>query len=69
MRWKAAVLADRAPGRAPCAVVATTGTTTASGVDPNEAIAAVAQRRGLWLHVDSAMAGSNLVPLTLNSCQ
>ena len=58
---EAAILADRAAGLAPCAAVATTGTTTTTALDPVAAIAAVAQRHGLWLHVDSAMAGSAMI--------
>lgn len=48
-------------GRKPCAVVATTGTTTSTALDPLEAIAAVAKAHGLWLHVDAAMAGSAMI--------
>jgi len=58
---EAAISADRAAGRTPCAVVATTGTTTTTALDPIEAIGAVARRHGLWLHVDSAMAGSAMI--------
>ncbi len=57
----AAIRADLAAGRLPCAVVATTGTTTTTALDPIAAIAAVAKRHGLWLHVDSAMAGSAMI--------
>jgi aromatic-L-amino-acid decarboxylase len=52
---------DRAAGRTPCAVVATTGTTTSTALDPLEAIATVAQAHGLWFHVDAAMAGSAMI--------
>ena len=52
---------DIAAGRHPCAVVATTGTTTTTAVDPVGAIAAVARRHHIWLHVDAAMAGSAMV--------
>jgi aromatic-L-amino-acid decarboxylase len=55
------IAADRAAGRVPCAVVATTGTTTTTATDPVEAIAGVAARHGLWLHVDAAMAGSAMI--------
>ena len=58
---EAAISADRAAGRTPCAVVATTGTTTTTALDPVEAIGAAAGRHGLWLHVDSAMAGSAMI--------
>jgi len=57
----AAVEADIGRGLAPCAVVATTGTTTTTAVDPLEAIAEVSRRHGLWLHVDAAMAGSAMI--------
>jgi aromatic-L-amino-acid decarboxylase len=60
----AAIAEDRAAGRVPCAVVATTGTTTTTALDPVRAIADVLRdqtRPGLWLHVDAAMAGSAMV--------
>ena len=53
--------ADLRAGNVPCAVVATTGTTTTTALDPVAAIAAVAQRHGVWLHVDAAMAGSAMI--------
>ena len=56
-----AVRRDVAEGRKPCAVVATTGTTTSTALDPVAAMAAVARRHGLWLHVDAAMAGSAMI--------
>jgi aromatic-L-amino-acid decarboxylase len=52
---------DLAAGKRPCAVVATTGTTTTTAIDPVGAIADVAAGHGLWLHVDSAMAGSAMI--------
>ena len=57
----AAIAADLAAGRTPCAIVATTGTTTTTAIDPIEAIAGIAARHSLWLHVDAAMAGSAMV--------
>ena len=58
---KEAIRKDVAEGRRPCAVVATTGTTTSTALDPVAAIAAVARQHGLWLHVDAAMAGSAMI--------
>ena len=58
---EAAIDEDLDRGRKPCAIVATTGTTTTTAVDPVGAAAAIARRRGLWLHVDAAMAGSAMV--------
>src|SRR5439155_27195008 len=54
----AAVREDLSAGRRPCAVVATTGTTTSTALDPVGSIAEVAREHGLWLHVDAAMAGT-----------
>jgi aromatic-L-amino-acid decarboxylase len=56
-----AIREDLARGRRPCAVTATTGTTTTTALDPVAAIAEVTRRHGLWLHVDAAMAGSAMV--------
>jgi aromatic-L-amino-acid/L-tryptophan decarboxylase len=53
----AAIKADRAAGHQPIAIVATVGTTSSTSVDPVAAIADIAEREGLWLHVDSAYAG------------
>jgi aromatic-L-amino-acid/L-tryptophan decarboxylase len=52
---------DRDAGLVPCAVVATAGTTATTAFDPIAAIADVAAPRGIWLHVDAAMAGTAMV--------
>lgn len=52
-----AILADRARGYLPLAVVATVGTTSTSSVDPVPAIADICQRERVWLHVDGAYGG------------
>jgi aromatic-L-amino-acid decarboxylase len=56
-----AIRRDLAEAQRPCAVVATTGTTTSTALDPVGAIAAIARQHGLWLHVDAAMAGSAMI--------
>ncbi len=56
-----AVRRDAAGGRKPCAIVATTGTTPSTALDPVGAMADVAREHGLWLHVDAAMAGSAMI--------
>lgn len=55
------IAADRAAGRRPCAIVATTGTTATTAMDPIAACAALARDHGLWLHVDGAMAGAAMI--------
>ena len=54
---EAAVAADRAAGHQPIAIVATIGTTSSTAIDPVAAVADIAEREGLWLHVDAAYAG------------
>jgi aromatic-L-amino-acid decarboxylase len=53
-----AISADVAAGLLPIAIVATVGTTSSTSVDPVAAIASIAEREGLWLHVDAAYAGA-----------
>jgi aromatic-L-amino-acid decarboxylase len=52
---------DKREGRVPCAIVATTGTTTTTAFDPVAGIAEVARTHGVWLHLDAAMAGSAMI--------
>ncbi len=56
-----AMAEDRAAGRVPFFCCATVGTTSSLAVDPVAALAAVVADRGVWLHVDGAMAGSAAV--------
>lgn len=53
----AAITADRAAGLRPIGIVATIGTTSSTSVDPVAEVADIAEREGLWLHVDAAYAG------------
>jgi aromatic-L-amino-acid decarboxylase len=56
-----AIQTDLEAGLVPCAVVATTGTTGTTALDPVHAIAEVARRYNIWLHVDAALAGSAMI--------
>lgn len=49
---------DLAAGRRPCFVCATIGTTSSTAIDPVAKIGRICRERGIWLHVDSAMAGT-----------
>jgi aromatic-L-amino-acid/L-tryptophan decarboxylase len=62
-RMSAAALAsaieeDRARGCVPVLIVGAAGTTNAGMIDPLEACAELAQRHGLWYHVDAAWGGA-----------
>lgn len=58
---EAAIEADLAAGKKPCAVVATSGTTASTAFDPIDAIADLAAKYDLWLHADAAMAGCAMI--------
>ncbi|MDO9301856.1 MAG: aminotransferase class V-fold PLP-dependent enzyme, partial [Anaerolineales bacterium] len=55
------IRADLEKGLTPCAVIATTGTTTTTALDPLDAIAKIVRQYDLWFHVDAAMAGSAMI--------
>jgi aromatic-L-amino-acid decarboxylase len=56
-----AVASDLAAGHKPTCLVATLGTTGASGFDPLEPLGEICRRHDIWLHVDAAWAGSALL--------
>lgn len=56
-----AVAEDKRNGIVPFCVVATVGTTSMSSIDPVPAIAEICDQHSMWLHVDTAYAGSAAV--------
>ena len=52
---------DVRAGRRPCAIVATTGTTSVTALDPVAKIVVLAREHDTWVHVDAAMAGSAMI--------
>ncbi|MFB7945588.1 pyridoxal phosphate-dependent decarboxylase family protein [Kitasatospora phosalacinea] len=61
----AAVAEDRAAGRLPFLVVASAGTVGTGAVDPFAAIADLAEREGLWFHVDGAYGAFGVLDETI----
>jgi len=59
----AAVAADRAAGRRPCAVIGTAGTINTGAIDDLKGLAQFCRRERLWFHVDGAIgAVATLAP-------
>lgn len=56
-----AIRNDLKAGKRPCCIVASIGATPASSIDPVPAIADLAERYQIWLHVDAAYAGAAAV--------
>jgi aromatic-L-amino-acid decarboxylase len=56
-----AIERDAAGGSTPAVIVATVGTTGTTAMDPIAEIVAVAAQRGVFVHVDAAMAGSAML--------
>ena len=56
-----AVAQDLAAGNIPAGIVCSVGATGTTAMDPVAAIAAIANRHSVWLHVDAAMAGSAML--------
>jgi len=57
----AAIAADRASGLLPAGIVACIGGTSTGAMDEVAGIVAVAQRHGLYVHVDAAWAGAAMI--------
>lgn len=49
---------DIEAGYIPICVIPTVGTTSSSSVDPVNAVADICEKHGIWMHVDTAYAGS-----------
>ncbi len=58
---QAALEKDVEIGLRPCALVAAVGTTGTTALDPVAAMADLAEKHGMWLHVDAALAGTAMV--------
>ncbi|HZS55893.1 MAG TPA: pyridoxal-dependent decarboxylase [Bryobacteraceae bacterium] len=48
---------DLAAGKRPCCIIASAGSTSTSALEPIPEIADIAEKYGIWLHVDAAYAG------------
>lgn len=60
-RLDAAIADDIANGHLPLCVIPTIGTTSTSAIDPLERVADICEQYGIWMHVDTAYAGSTAI--------
>src|SRR3569833_2565742 len=58
---EAAIRNDIEVGKRPCCIIASVGSTSTTAIEPIPAIADLAERYGVWLHVDAAYGGSAAV--------
>ncbi len=58
---EAAIIHDRANGFLPAGIIACVGGTSVGATDDIAAVAEIARRHGLYLHVDAAWAGSAMI--------
>ncbi len=56
-----AIEEDIEAGCIPICVIPTIGTTSTSSIDPVDAVADLCEKYGIWLHVDTAYAGSTAI--------
>ncbi|HLN48795.1 MAG TPA: pyridoxal-dependent decarboxylase [Steroidobacteraceae bacterium] len=61
------IAADLASGCVPVMIVATAGTTNAGMIDPLSDCAELAERQGLWYHIDAAWGGAMIASVNLRS--
>jgi aromatic-L-amino-acid/L-tryptophan decarboxylase len=57
-KLREAIQDDKSAGYLPFCVIPTIGTTSSSSIDDVDSIADICERNNLWLHVDTAYAGS-----------
>lgn len=58
---EAAIEQDRSEGYIPFALIGTAGTVNTGAIDPLDELATLAERHGLWFHVDAAFGASGIL--------
>lgn len=58
---EAAILEDKAAGRVPAGIIAATGATGMGACDDLDAVAAIAEKYGIYTHLDAAWAGTAMI--------